>query len=159
MLKTVLFGFMDAGCISLRKLEDNGKVNIRYQYLMDGERPSYRTFGYLIMTYYTGDFFIGNGFYEYGPLFRIGVNGIDGGFPDFPPQIALQLSRIIQVWIGETHFVQMSLDRFYITDQNIFWLSLPHFRWIMKKADFGPQFFKPAHGLKKILAGRTIPFV
>lgn len=50
MLKTVLFGFMDAGCISLRKLEDNGKVNIRYQYLMDGERPSYRTFGYLIMT-------------------------------------------------------------------------------------------------------------
>ena len=28
MLKTVLFGFMDEGCISLRKLEDNCKVNI-----------------------------------------------------------------------------------------------------------------------------------
>lgn len=27
MLKTVLFGFMDEGCISLRKLEDNCKVN------------------------------------------------------------------------------------------------------------------------------------
>ena len=48
MLKTVLFGFMDEGCISLRKLEDNCKVNIRYQYLMDGKRPSYRTFGYFI---------------------------------------------------------------------------------------------------------------
>ena len=50
MLKTVLFGFMDEGCISLRKLEDNCKVNIRYQYLMDGKRPSYRTFGYFINT-------------------------------------------------------------------------------------------------------------
>ena len=48
MLKTVLFGFMDVGYISLRKLEENCKVNIRYQYLMDGERPSYRTFGYFI---------------------------------------------------------------------------------------------------------------
>ncbi len=48
MLKTVLFGFMDEGCTSLRKLEDNCKVNIRYQYLMDGKRPSYRTFGYFI---------------------------------------------------------------------------------------------------------------
>lgn len=48
MLKTVLFGFMDEGCISLRKLEDNCKVNIRYKYLMDGKRPSYRTFGYFI---------------------------------------------------------------------------------------------------------------
>ena len=48
MLKTILFGFMDEGCISLRKLEDNCKVNIRYQYLMDGKRPSYRTFGYFI---------------------------------------------------------------------------------------------------------------
>lgn len=50
MLKTVLFGFMDEGCISLRKLEDNCKVNIRYKYLMDGKRPSYRTFGYFINT-------------------------------------------------------------------------------------------------------------
>ena len=50
MLKTVLFGFMDEGCISLRKLEDNCKVNIRYKYLMDGKHPSYRTFGYFINT-------------------------------------------------------------------------------------------------------------
>ena len=50
MLKTVLFGFMDEGCISLRKLEDNCKVNIRYKYLMDGKRPSYRTFRYFINT-------------------------------------------------------------------------------------------------------------
>lgn len=50
MLKTVLFGFMDEGCISLRKLEDNCKVNIRYKYLMDGKCPSYRTFGYFINT-------------------------------------------------------------------------------------------------------------
>ena len=48
MLKTVLFGFMDEGYISLRKLEDNCKVNIRYKYLMDGQKPSYRTFGYFI---------------------------------------------------------------------------------------------------------------
>ena len=50
MLKTVLFGFMDEGRLSLRKLEDNCKVNIRYKYLMDGKRPSYRTFGYFINT-------------------------------------------------------------------------------------------------------------
>ena len=50
MLKTVLFGFMDEGCISLRKLEDNCKVNIRYKHLMAGKRPSYRTFGYFINT-------------------------------------------------------------------------------------------------------------
>ena len=50
MLKTVLFGFMDEGYISLRKLEDNCKVNIRYKYLMDGKHPSYRTFGYFINT-------------------------------------------------------------------------------------------------------------
>ena len=30
MLKTVLFGFMSSGYISLRELEDNCKVNIRY---------------------------------------------------------------------------------------------------------------------------------
>lgn len=48
MLKTILFGFMDEGYISLRKLEDNCKVNIRYQYLMDGQKPTYRTFGYFI---------------------------------------------------------------------------------------------------------------
>jgi len=48
MLKTILFGFMDEGRISLRDLEDNCKVNLRYQYLMEGEKPSYRSFGYFI---------------------------------------------------------------------------------------------------------------
>lgn len=48
MLKTVLFGFMSQGYISLRELEDNCKVNIRFMYLMDNARPSYRTFGYFI---------------------------------------------------------------------------------------------------------------
>lgn len=48
MLKTVLFGFMDQGYISLRGLEENCKVNIRYIYLMDHQTPSYRTFGYFI---------------------------------------------------------------------------------------------------------------
>ena len=48
MLKTVLFGFMTRGYCSLRELEDNCKVNLRFMYLMDRERPSYRTFGYFI---------------------------------------------------------------------------------------------------------------
>lgn len=48
MLKTVIFGFMSQGYISLRELEDNCKVNMRFMYLMDNERPSYRTFGYFI---------------------------------------------------------------------------------------------------------------
>lgn len=48
MLKTVLFGFMTQGYMSLRELEDNCRVNIRFMYLMDNERPSYRTFGYFI---------------------------------------------------------------------------------------------------------------
>ena len=48
MLKTVLFGFMTSGYCSLRELEDNCKVNLRFMYLMDRERPSYRTFGYFI---------------------------------------------------------------------------------------------------------------
>lgn len=48
MLKTVLFGFMASGYMSLRELEDNCKVNIRFMYLMENERPSYRTFGYFI---------------------------------------------------------------------------------------------------------------
>lgn len=50
MLKTVLFGFMDEGYISLRKLEDRCKVNLRYMYLMDYDTPSYRAFGYFINT-------------------------------------------------------------------------------------------------------------
>ena len=45
MLKTVLFGFMDEGYISLRKLEENCRVNLRYMYLMEDEKPSYHTFG------------------------------------------------------------------------------------------------------------------
>ena len=48
MLKTVLFGFMMNGYISLRELEDSCKVNLRFMYLMDHETPSYRTFGYFI---------------------------------------------------------------------------------------------------------------
>jgi transposase len=48
MLKTVLFGFMDEGYISLRNLEANCKVNVRYMYLMDRATPSYRTFSYFI---------------------------------------------------------------------------------------------------------------
>lgn len=48
MLKTVLFGFMTNGYISLRELEDNCKVNLRFMYLMEHETPSYRTFGYFI---------------------------------------------------------------------------------------------------------------
>jgi len=48
MLKTVLFGFMTQGYMSLRELEDNCKVNIRFMYLMDHEKPTYRTFEYFI---------------------------------------------------------------------------------------------------------------
>ena len=32
----------------MRELADNCKVNIRYMYLINWERPSYRTFGYFI---------------------------------------------------------------------------------------------------------------
>ena len=52
MLKTVLFGFMTSGYCSLRELEDNCKVNIRFMYLMDHRTPSYRTFGYFINEYF-----------------------------------------------------------------------------------------------------------
>ena len=48
MLKTVLFGFMTNGYISLRELEDQFRVNLRFMYLMEHETPSYRTFGYFI---------------------------------------------------------------------------------------------------------------
>jgi len=48
MLKTVLFGFMTNGYCSLRELEDNCRVNLRFMYLMDRQTPSYRTFGYFI---------------------------------------------------------------------------------------------------------------
>ena len=48
MLKTVLFGFMMNGYISLRDLEDQCRVNLRFMYLMEHETPSYRTFGYFI---------------------------------------------------------------------------------------------------------------
>lgn len=40
MLKTVLFGFMSEGYISLRGLQENCRVNIRFMYLMDRETPS-----------------------------------------------------------------------------------------------------------------------
>ena len=48
MLKTILVGFMNSGDISLRELEDNCRVNLRFMYLMDHQKPSYRTFGYFI---------------------------------------------------------------------------------------------------------------
>jgi Transposase and inactivated derivatives len=51
MLKTILFGFMDKGYISLRELEDECRVNIRYMYLMEYETPSYHTFGNFINEY------------------------------------------------------------------------------------------------------------
>lgn len=48
MLKTVLFGFMDIGYASLRDLQKQCKINIRYMYLMEYEQPSYRAFSYFI---------------------------------------------------------------------------------------------------------------
>ena len=40
MLKTILFGFMTNGYVSLRELEDSCKVNLRFMYLMDHEVPA-----------------------------------------------------------------------------------------------------------------------
>ena len=48
MLKTVLFSFMDIGYASLREMEKQCKINIRYMYLMDYAQPSYRAFSYFI---------------------------------------------------------------------------------------------------------------
>ena len=48
MLKTVLFSFMDIGYASLRDMEKQCKINIRYMYLMDYAQPSYRAFSYFI---------------------------------------------------------------------------------------------------------------
>lgn len=48
LLKVVLLGFMEYGCVSLRWLEEQCKVNIRYMYLMNYETPSYKTFGNFI---------------------------------------------------------------------------------------------------------------
>ena len=48
LVEKVLFGFMANGYISLRELEDQCKVNLRFMYLMDHQAPSYRTFGYFI---------------------------------------------------------------------------------------------------------------
>ena len=48
MLKTVLFGFMTNGYISLRELEDQCQVNLRFMYLTEHATPSYHTFGYFI---------------------------------------------------------------------------------------------------------------
>ena len=39
---------VNMGYISLRELEDECKVNIRYMYLMDYEKPTYKTFGNFI---------------------------------------------------------------------------------------------------------------
>ena len=54
LLKVILYGFMDKGYISLRELEENCKINLRYMYLMEYERPSYRTFGNFIERYLEG---------------------------------------------------------------------------------------------------------
>jgi len=54
MLKTVLFGFMNSGYISLRELEDNCRVNLRFMYLMDHEKPSYHAFGDFINAVLSG---------------------------------------------------------------------------------------------------------
>ena len=35
LLKVILYGFMDKGYISLRELEENCKINLRYMYLME----------------------------------------------------------------------------------------------------------------------------
>ena len=48
MLKTVLFGFMDMGYISVRKLADRCRVDLRYMYLMDWETPSHVAFANFI---------------------------------------------------------------------------------------------------------------
>ena len=53
MLKTILFAFRDKGYASLRTIEDECRVNIRYMYLMDYETPSYRTFSNFINEYLT----------------------------------------------------------------------------------------------------------
>ncbi|MDY6235278.1 MAG: transposase [Hungatella hathewayi] len=42
MRKTILFGFMDTGYVSLREVEDRCKVNLRYMYLMDQETQNGR---------------------------------------------------------------------------------------------------------------------
>ena len=44
MLKTVLFGYMDMGYISLRELERKCSQDIRYMYLMEYETPTFMTF-------------------------------------------------------------------------------------------------------------------
>ena len=51
MLKVILYAFMETGYASLRDIEDRCKVNVRYKYLMDGEIPTYRTFGNFINNY------------------------------------------------------------------------------------------------------------
>ena len=48
MMKTVLFGFMDMGYISLRELERKCRQDIRYMYLMQYEKPSFMTFSNFI---------------------------------------------------------------------------------------------------------------
>lgn len=63
MLKTVLFGFMTNGYISLRELEDSCRVNLRFMYLMDHKTPSYRTFGYFINEVFLVS--IGHNLYKY----------------------------------------------------------------------------------------------
>ena len=44
MLKTILFGYLYFGSISLRRLELLCQVDIRFRYLMDGAEPVFSTF-------------------------------------------------------------------------------------------------------------------
>ena len=53
MLKTILFAFRDKGYASLRTIDDECHVNIRYMYLMDYETPSYHTFSNFINEFLT----------------------------------------------------------------------------------------------------------
>ena len=66
MLKTILFGFMTNGYVSLRELEDSCKVNLRFMYLMDHETQNGRAVknGIRSTPFFHSPyiFFIGGGF-------------------------------------------------------------------------------------------------
>ena len=76
MLKTVLFSFMDIGYASLRDMEKQCKINIRYMYLMDYEQPSYRAFSYFINNQVYRETSLGenNGQEHQGPPYRCGYH-------------------------------------------------------------------------------------
>lgn len=51
MLKIVIFGFMSQGYISLRDLEDNCKLNMRFMYLMDNKKLHTEHLDILLMKF------------------------------------------------------------------------------------------------------------